>query len=337
MSRDDLLSLKFKSTIDRRSFVLAMLAASAGGAALAAGCGSGNGVPSITPPATTTTGASSATAGSSGITPALLTAEFVAGQDNRFAVGLLNQDRKLVKDANVRLRFFSIGGDGVTGTLRGEGDAQFVELTVAGAHAHDSSGGGDVAADSVAFYVAHTAFDVAGKWGVEIEVTPDDGSASTKIQAPFDVLERSQSPGIGEIPPASRNDTFTTNSDPLSLCSRSPTCPLHDKVIADVLGKGRPLIVQFSTPAFCETRFCGPVLEVLLRQVPQYEDRIDFVHIEVWQDFQSQKNRPAVAEWNLPGEPYTFFMNKDGRVVTKLEAIFGENELVSALSQLLTA
>jgi hypothetical protein len=68
--------------------------------------------------------------------------------------------------------------------------------------------------------------------------------------------------------------------------------------------------------------------------VTTYQDRVDFVHIEVWQDFQLQKYRPAVREWNLPGEPYTFFIGKDGKVVGKIQAIFSEEELTSALDQL---
>lgn len=324
--------------LDRRTFLRTFLAASAGGAALAIGCGSDSGTESTATPAAAspvaTSGSASPTASASAITPSLLTSEFVAGQDNRFAIGLLNSQRKLVKDAAVHMRFFTIGADGSTGSLRGEGDATYVELNVPGAHTHDGSGASDIAEDSVAFYIANTPFDVAGNWGVEINVTPNDGTAPAKIQAPFTVLAQSKSPGLGTVPPASRNDTAATNPDTASLCSRSPACPLHDKVIGDVLGKGRPLVVQFSTPAFCQTRFCGPVLEVLLNQVPQYEDRIDFVHIEVWQDFQLQKNRPAVTEWNLQTEPYTFFMTKDGRVAAKLEAIFSDEELSSALSQL---
>jgi hypothetical protein len=108
-------------------------------------------------------------------------------------------------------------------------------------------------------------------------------------------------------------------------------------VIADVLGKGRPLVVQFSTPAFCTSRFCGPVLEVLLTQVPAYQDRFDFIHIEVWQDFQLQKYRPANLEWKLPTEPYTFLMDGQGRVVGKIEAVFTEEELHNALERLATA
>lgn len=151
------------------------------------------------------------------------------------------------------------------------------------------------------------------------------------------MLTISGSPGIGTVPPASQNDTIDTNSNETSLCTREPICGLHDKVIADYLGKGRPLVVQFSTPAFCETRFCGPVLEWLLSRVPEYEDRVDFVHIEVWQDFQLQQYRSAVTEWTLPGEPFTFFMDATGAVVGRLEAIFSEEELATELEKLVSA
>ena len=100
------------------------------------------------------------------------------------------------------------------------------------------------------FYVAQTPFDTAGKWGVEVYVTLGDGGASATIQAPFTVRDKVAEPGLGTMPPASQNDTIATNKDLASLCSRTPACTLHDKVIADVLGKGRPLVVMFSTPAF---------------------------------------------------------------------------------------
>jgi hypothetical protein len=322
--------------LSRRAFLGAMAASAGGAALLAAGCGSSGG--SKTPASWTPSPSFGATpvpsANSGGITPALLTSDFVANQDNRFSVGLINSQRKLVKDAKVHLRFFTMSADGQTGTLRGEGDADYFELNVPGAHAHDTSPQGAAVDDSVSFYVVNTPFDVAGKWGVEVDVTPNDGSQPVTIQQQFTVKEKSDTPGIGTIPPASQNDTTATIPPPKSLCSRIPPCPLHDKVIADVLGKGRPLVVQFSTPAYCQTRFCGPVLEVLLTQVPAYQDRVDFVHIEVWQDILLQKYRPAMLEWKLATEPYTFFMAKDGRVVGKYEAIFSDEELTSALEQL---
>jgi len=327
---------ELRRAIDRRAFLRGALAAGAGGAAFyALSCGGGSskpGTPTAAPVATPSMGG--ATPATGGITPSMLTSEFVAGQNNRFAVGLVNAQRKLVKDAKVHLSFYTVGADGTTGTLRGEGDATFVELNVAGAHTHDTSPQNDVPDDSVAFYTANTPFDVAGRWAVKINVTPNDGSAPTTIDAPFDVLAASRTPAPGSDAPASRNDTTATNPNPASLCSRVPACPLHDKVIGDLVGKGRPLVVQFSTPAFCQTRFCGPVLEVLLNQAPKYQDRIDFVHIEVWQDFQLQQYRPAMREWNLATEPWTFFVGSDGKVKGKLESIFSDEELTSALDQL---
>ena len=323
--------------LDRRGFLRAALAASAGGAALyTVGCGSGSSKSANTPAAgdrTMTSGATPSATNPSGITPSMLTTEFVADHDNRFAVGLVNAQSKLVKDADVHLRFFTLGSDGKTGTLRGEGDATYVELNVEGAHVHDSSGQADIADNTVSFYEVNTPFNAAGKWVAEITATPHDGSAPSQVQAAFDVVPKTQTPWYGDVPPASHNDTAATNPNTTSLCSRQPPCPLHDKVIADVLGKGRPLVVQFSTPAFCQTRFCGPVLEVLLQQVPAYQDRVDFVHIEVWQDFQLQKYRPAMAEWKLTSEPWTFFMGKDGKVVERFESIFSQDELKRALDK----
>lgn len=326
--------------IDRRGMLRGGTLAVAGGAALwATGCGSDDGgaaKPTATSPVSgATAGATAgATPAAAAIKPVLLTQEFVAGGDNRVAIGLLDDENRFVKDAAVHLRFFTIGGDGQTGTFRGEGDMQYVELNVEGAHVHDSSPASAVTEDSVSFYVVNAPFDTAGMWGVEAQVTPENGAAPVTIQVPITVRTESQSPSIGAVPPASRHDTAATNSNAESLCSRSPACSLHDKVIADVLGTGRPLVVMFSTPAFCETRFCGPVLEVLLVQEPAYRDRVDFIHIEIWEDFQLQRERAAVREWNLPGEPYTFFMNGEGAVVGKLEAVFSEEELKSALDQL---
>ena len=328
-----------RRALGRRAFLRGALAASAGGAALyAVGCGSGDddgssptsgSTVAVTPPPIGTPGN---TPGPNDIKPVLLTSEFVAGESSRFAVGLL-QGGRLVKDAAVHARFFQLGDDGTTGQLRGEGDLAFVELNVEGAHAHDETGGEAASDDAVSFYVANTPFDNAGKWGVELAVTPQD-AAPVAVQVPITVLTESTSPGLGTVPPASHNDTLATNANTESLCSRDPICPLHDKVIADYLGKGRPLVVQFSTPAYCETRFCGPVLEVLLTQVPAYQDKMDFIHIEVWQDFQLKKYRDANLEWKLPTEPYTFLMDGAGVVRGKIEAIFTEEELKQALDKL---
>ncbi len=332
-----------QSRTSRRAFLRSAAAAGAGAAALAAlACGGGDeddgDDPTATMAASTAlpTMAGATPGAGASFTPNLLTSEYVVNENNRFAVGLLDNKGRLLKDAKVHTKFFQMAEDGVTGTLRGEGDLDYFELNVEDAHAHDHSSGEAATQEAVSFYVATTPFNAVGKWGAEITATPAGGGEPSTVQVPFEVLAQSKTPGLGTKPPASAHDTAATNPDTASLCSRDPICPLHDKVIADVLGKGRPLVVQFSTPAFCESRFCGPVLEVLLGQVPKYQDRIDFIHIEVWQDFQAQVYRPAVREWNLPSEPYTFFMGSDGTVLARLEAIFSDEELTRVLDQLAT-
>ena len=343
--------LDLNRSVARRGFLQGAAALTASGAAIVAvGCGSDGKSKATTTAGSTNTAGPAPTAGATstaaaaqptaattanpgGIRPVLLTSEYVANQQNRFVVGLLDGAGKLVLDATVHLKFFQIAQDGVTGTLRGQGDAAFTQLNIDGAHTHDGTTGASQNEDTISFYVANAPFDAAGKWGVQVDVTPDKGPAG-QIQVPIDVVTRTKTPNLGDTPPASKNDTTASNSDAASLCSRKPACSLHDKVIGDVLGKGRPLVVQFSTPAFCQTRFCGPVLEVLLAKVPEYQDRVDFVHIEVWQDFQLQKYRPAMTEWQLSTEPWTFFIDKTGKVVLKIEAVFTEEELASALAQL---
>ena len=54
----------------------------------------------------------------------------------------------------------------------------------------------------------------------------------------------------------------------------------------------------------------------------------------MFKDFQLQQYRQAVDEWNLPGEPYTFFMGADGTVRGRLEAIFTTGELAQKLDEL---
>jgi hypothetical protein len=326
---------KFVSTRDMRLSRRAMLrggaaAGIAGMAYVTVGCG-GSG-DEDGPTATATEGSTQETPSAAGVvTPVLLTGEFVANQPARMAIGLLDDSNDFVRDAAIALKFFTVAEDGRTGTLRGEGTATYVELVLPA----DAADGSAQLGDAIGFYEAAPSFDVAGDWAVEIAATPPSATSASTVQAAFPVFDAYRIPAPGTVPPASQNDTVETNSNSSSLCSRDPMCSLHDKVIADYLGKGRPLVVQFSTPAFCDTRFCGPVLDVLLEQVPEYEDRIDFVHIEVWQDFQVRQYRAATQEWGLPTEPFTFFMAADGRVVSFLESVFTTEELTASLDGLL--
>lgn len=319
--------------LSRRAFLRGTAAVSTvGAAAFVIGCGGGGSEASTeTPPVGDPTVSPDSTPAPDEVTPYILTSEFVAGEPSRFLVGLLDANADLVREARVSVQYFALGADGSTGTLRAEGEAPYIELDVP----ESASGTGLELGEKVGFYGTGASFDAAGRWVARISATLAGGSTIAPVDAAFEVLSAYRIPALDTAPPASQNDTFDTNSNVASLCSRDPVCPLHDKVIADQLGRGRPLVVQFSTPAFCETRFCGPVLDVLLDQVPAYQDRIDFIHIEVWQDFQLRQYRAATQEWGLPTEPITFFMRPDGTISSFLESVFSGDELTARLDGLL--
>ena len=69
-------------------------------------------------------------------------------------------------------------------------------------------------------------------------------------------------PAVGD--PAPKIDTPTVASaggDVKKIDTRLPPSDLHGKNFKDVVGK-KPVILLFATPALCQTRVCGPVVDV---------------------------------------------------------------------------
>jgi hypothetical protein len=92
---------------------------------------------------------------------------------------------------------------------------------------------------------------------------------------------------------------------------------------------------MFATPARCQTRYCGPVLDTLLKLVPTYRDRIDFVHVEIFQNNQTTDLISTVNAWGpLAGEPWLFGVNAKGVVTGRVDGAFDETEMDGLLRQL---
>jgi hypothetical protein len=80
-------------------------------------------------------------------------------------------------------------------------------------------------------------------------------------------------------------------------------------------------VVTFATPRYCESRICGPVVDVVDQVRKQYRNtRVRFIHVEIYEDNNPSKgpNR-FVQQWHLPGEPWTFLVGRDGRIKAKFE------------------
>ena len=112
-------------------------------------------------------------------------------------------------------------------------------------------------------YTAQLTFDRPGSWGLNIVFSEENGSPRRE-GVRLEVKERSDTPQIGAPAPRSRNKTSRDVGKLEELTTAlSPDPDLYRITIAEAIEDGKPLVVVFSTPAFCETATCGPQLEVV--------------------------------------------------------------------------
>lgn len=192
--------------------------------------------------------------------------------------------------------------------------------------------------DLTAAYTTTTTFDASGWWGIALDVTIADKTYSNLLIRRF-VLEDTPMPGIGDDAIPSKQLTLADVDGDLAAVSSAtePQADLLDETIADALKTGKPVVIAFVTPAYCQTRFCGPVLELAVTPAWQtYGDRVEFLHIE---PYNLEKLRttgafepvPTVLEWGLETEPFIYVIGRDGKVVAAIEGITDLDELVSAI------
>jgi len=137
-------------------------------------------------------------------------------------------------------------------------------------------------------------------------------------------------------------ETPTTTNDlgVTPICTRVPTqCSLHATSFAEVIKTKGPTALLISTPGFCQTAVCGPVLELLLSERANFPD-IRMVHAEVYidpQEFATGRPNPrttdAVNTYGLSFEPSLVVANADGIVTGRLDFTWDRAELRAALQR----
>ena len=100
---------------------------------------------------------------------------------------------------------------------------------------------------------------------------------------------------------------------------------------ADVLGR-KPVVLVFATPQLCQSRVCGPTVDVAEQVKAEYGDRVAWVHQEVYVDNTIKKGlRPQLVKWRLLSEPWIFVIGRDGRISSRLEGAISVPELSAAV------
>lgn len=286
------------SPLSRREFLLAG-AGLAGLAALGA-CGDD------TDDTAATTGTTGATepAGRAGFSLVVSTFTHVAGIDERLTVALLTAERTgpVSVDGPVEI---AIDGEPVESTMHTDGTP-------------------------LPYFLVRHRFDAPGEVEVTATYKGETGTAGVMVSEPGKV--KVPFPGTAMISAASPTPANTLGVDP--VCTADPACPLHDVSLDAALAERRPLAVLFSTPALCQSRLCGPVLDTLLAQREAFADRVRFLHVEIYSDRTGKTLAPTVKAYNLAAEPVLFLAGGDGIVRERLDNAFDRVEARAALERL---
>lgn len=276
--------------------------------------------------------------------PVVISTDLAVGE-NRFSLGLIDTEGLPVAGAELNAQFCQFNED-ETATLASESSLSPITVTRSFTHLHDDGETHVHEVGEVGVYVTRVDFPVAGPWQVFVSGTVDDMTLEPQPYL-FQVHESSQSPAIGEPAPQSVQMTIDDVEDISEIdTSPVPNPEMHDMTIADAVTSGRPTVIVFATPAFCTSQICGPTKEVVDSLYPEYQDEVNFVHVEPY-DVVRARNGDCMAnfsdcvvplmseEWGLMSEPWVFTVDAEGNIAGKFEGVVGETELDEHLQELL--
>lgn len=300
-------------------------------------------------------------------TPVIINSNLGRGP-SRIALALLKRDQTLVLEGKITARVFRLDNDPEknpdAGTLLGSYDMTARTIDVAEHDGRsmridlDANGRAlvdvalrDVSPEAAAaphhdnalttIFTTNVDFNEAGLWGAQLQVKTGNKTYSNLLVT-FAVLEKTSEPSIGAPAPRTKQKIAKDVRDLTEIdSSRVPHPELHNITVADAIASGKPSLVAFVTPAFCQTRFCGPVLDsVVLPVYQQYKDRVHVMHIEPVDLAFARKGTlvagPEFEEWKLRSEPFIFVVNGKGIVTAKFEGVIDLAEVKQALDAALS-
>lgn len=235
--------------------------------------------------------------------------ETLVGTSRRYAFGVASAGNVPLHDADLRVRVRDMDGTEVAGPF----PAEFVD-----------SGG------PLGIYLTRIDVPEAGRFLLEVTDGEQVGEVAINVVAPED----SQVPVPGQEAIATATPTVDDDMGVEELCTRQPDCGMHAVSLDEALDAGRPIMLVFATPAYCQTAVCGPVVDTLeeVRTGDDWGD-VAFIHVEIFADAGRTVSAPVQA-WDLPTEPWLFAIGADGAIVDRIDGIMVAEELAELASTL---
>jgi hypothetical protein len=270
---------------------------------------------------------------------------------NRYPFGVFERDRTQVSDAKVALYFAKVPVGAKSGELGGPAGANpeaekraldepavgpfpaAIELlqTKPAFRAQTTTADPDAA---TVVYTTQVDFPSEGEWRIGALIE-EDGELTTTLLPSAVVGAFKRVPKVGQKAPPIHTPTPDDAGNDLSkITTRIPPDTQHEVDYANVLGR-EPIVLLFATPQFCQSRVCGPVVDVAEQVKQLYGDEAAFIHMEIYNDNDPNKGvRPQVRAFRLPSEPWLFAIGADGRIEGTIEGAFGVQELTRVVRKL---
>lgn len=262
----------------------------------------------------------------------------VAVGPTRLGFGLITAQGGLVHNGQGTVRLFRL--DGSKGEQQVELPLRAVALREQTDHKHPD-GSNHVHDDPLAtMYIAELDLSAGEWWGAELNVEAE-GQRYERMRTRFFVAEKSTFPAIGAAAPRTKQPVLRDVKDIAEIDSAKPPDPaLHEITVDEGIASGKPTLVAFASPAFCQTRFCGPVVQQVVAPLAQeFGSRANFVHIEPYKLAEARQGKlvpiPQLEEWGLTSEPYLFLLDGSGKVAARFEGVTERDEVAAALNKLL--
>jgi len=286
------------------------------------------------------------------VSPAAL--DFYKGE-NRYPFGVFHPDRSQVDDAEVALYIARVpsakesgGGTAKNGKQKkgaiararsealeqpaiGPFPAAIESLATKPAYRAQTTSSDPDAATIV--YTTDLDFTSNGEWRIAALIRQGDETVATLLPSAA-VGQFKGVPRVGQKAPKIHTPTAADVGGDLSkITTRVPPDTQNRVDYAEALGK-EPILLLFATPQFCQSRVCGPVVDVAEQVKDQYGDKAAFIHMEIYNDNDPSKGvRPQVRAFHLPSEPWLFAINRQGVVQAVIEGAFGVDRMTRVVKE----
>jgi hypothetical protein len=246
----------------------------------------------------------------------LIASSDVTAVDNRVALTFWDGPDRFTDGQTVTVSIYLVDAEGTAGAKMWEGDATPYIMS------------------DIQYWVVYPEFTLPGNYGIQTFLTTNDNQ-NFENRALLTVKEDSEAPGKGEVVPATDTLTLDDVSAIEELSSAGPYIEDFYRVnIEEATQNGKVSVISFATPGHCTSALCSPVLLSMSQVHDKMADAdMNWVHIEIWRDFEQEYLDPAVTDWKLPSEPWVFILNEDGTVGARLDGPVSVEELEQAIQE----